>query len=76
VDGKHIASGSLDTHIYIWSTDNPGWNIALKNIVPGGVVKELGEVGKIGGLELLKILKETDVVGVIIGVKLLNVIED
>lgn len=36
-DGKHIASGSLDTHVYIWSIDNPGRNIALKNVVPGGV---------------------------------------
>jgi len=36
-DGKHIASGSLDTHVYIWSVDNPGRNIALKNTVPGGV---------------------------------------
>ena len=75
-DGKHIASGSLDTHIYIWSTDNPSRNIALKNVVPSSVIKELGEVGKIRGLELLKILKETDVVGVIVGVELLNVIKD
>ncbi|TCD64690.1 WD40 repeat-like protein [Steccherinum ochraceum] len=36
-DGKHCASGSLDTHIYIWSVDNPVKNIAIKNAAPNGV---------------------------------------
>ncbi|KAJ7204799.1 WD40 repeat-like protein [Mycena pura] len=36
-DSKHCASGSLDTHVYVWSVDNPTRNIALKNAGPGGV---------------------------------------
>ncbi|CAK5280612.1 unnamed protein product [Mycena citricolor] len=36
-DSKHCASGSLDTHVYIWSVANPTRNIALKNAGPGGV---------------------------------------
>ncbi|KAF7325637.1 WD40 repeat-like protein [Mycena kentingensis (nom. inval.)] len=35
--GKHCASGSLDTHVYVWSVDNPGRNIAIKNAGPGGI---------------------------------------
>ena len=36
-DGKHCASGSLDTHVYIWSTEKPIRNIAIKNAGPGGI---------------------------------------
>ncbi|KAJ7689439.1 WD40 repeat-like protein [Mycena rosella] len=36
-DSKHCASGSLDTHVYVWSVDSPTRNIALKNAGPGGV---------------------------------------
>lgn len=36
-DGNHIASASLDTHVYIWSVQKPLKNIALKNVGPGGV---------------------------------------
>ncbi|PBK89803.1 WD40 repeat-like protein [Armillaria gallica] len=33
----HCASGSLDTHVYIWSVEKPMKNIALTNVGPGGV---------------------------------------
>jgi WD repeat-containing protein 1 (actin-interacting protein 1) len=36
-DGQHCASGSLDTHVYIWSVQKPMKNIAIKNAGPGGV---------------------------------------
>nr|ANC28029.1 WD-repeat protein [Polyporus umbellatus] len=36
-DGRHCASGSLDTHVYVWSVEKPMKNIAIKNAVPGGV---------------------------------------
>ncbi|KAK7462714.1 WD40 repeat-like protein [Stygiomarasmius scandens] len=36
-ESKHCASGSLDTHMYIWSVVKPLKNIALKNVGPGGV---------------------------------------
>ncbi|KAH8832504.1 WD40-repeat-containing domain protein [Flagelloscypha sp. PMI_526] len=36
-DSKHCASGSLDTHVYIWSVARPLKNIAIKNAVAGGV---------------------------------------
>ncbi|KAJ7100107.1 WD40-repeat-containing domain protein [Mycena belliarum] len=36
-DSKHCASGSLDTHVYVWSVANPIRNVALKNAGPGGV---------------------------------------
>ena len=36
-DGRHCASGSLDTHVYVWSVEKPMKNIALKNAGPGGV---------------------------------------
>jgi WD repeat-containing protein 1 (actin-interacting protein 1) len=36
-DSQHCASGSLDTHIYVWSVRKPLKNIAIKNAVPGGV---------------------------------------
>ncbi|PIL23440.1 hypothetical protein GSI_14751 [Ganoderma sinense ZZ0214-1] len=36
-DGRHCASGSLDTHVYVWSVEKPMKNIALKNAAPGGV---------------------------------------
>lgn len=35
-DGTHCASGSLDTHVYVWSAAAPMKNIAIKNAVPGG----------------------------------------
>ena len=36
-DSKHVASGSLDTHVYVWSVQNPIKNIAIKNAATGGV---------------------------------------
>ena len=36
-DGQHCASGSLDTHVYVWSVPKPMKNIAVKNAGPGGV---------------------------------------
>ncbi|KAJ7666038.1 WD40 repeat-like protein [Mycena polygramma] len=36
-DSKHCASGSLDTHVYVFSVANLTKNIALKNAGPGGV---------------------------------------
>jgi WD repeat-containing protein 1 (actin-interacting protein 1) len=36
-DSKHCASGSLDTHTYVWSVDKPLKSIALKNVGPGGI---------------------------------------
>ncbi|KAF9269416.1 WD40 repeat-like protein [Marasmius fiardii PR-910] len=36
-DSKHCASGSLDTHVYVWSVAKPLQNIALKNVGLGGV---------------------------------------
>ena len=36
-DGRHCASGSLDTHVYVWSVEKPMKNIAIKNAGPGGV---------------------------------------
>ncbi|KAJ7634661.1 WD40-repeat-containing domain protein [Roridomyces roridus] len=36
-DSQHCASGSLDTHVYVWSVANPTRNIAVKNAGPGGV---------------------------------------
>ncbi|KAI0078358.1 WD40 repeat-like protein [Panus rudis PR-1116 ss-1] len=51
-DSQHCASGSLDTHVYIWSVQKPVKNIAIKNAGPGGVnaVFWLGEkrVGSAG----------------------------
>ncbi|KIJ46853.1 hypothetical protein M422DRAFT_249597 [Sphaerobolus stellatus SS14] len=35
-DNAHIASASLDTHIYIWSIAKVNKNIAILNAVPGG----------------------------------------
>ncbi|KAJ7468007.1 WD40-repeat-containing domain protein [Mycena latifolia] len=52
-DSKHCASGSLDTHVYVWSVANPIRNIALKNAGPGGVNAVLwvgGSTGKSGTL--------------------------
>ncbi|KAK0192588.1 quinon protein alcohol dehydrogenase-like superfamily [Armillaria mellea] len=52
-DSKHCASGSLDTHVYIWSVEKPMKNIALKNVGPGGVSAVLwvesgdGKLGKL-----------------------------
>ncbi|KZT65291.1 WD40 repeat-like protein [Daedalea quercina L-15889] len=36
-DGKHCASGSLDTHVYVWSVEKPMRNVAIKNAGPGGI---------------------------------------
>ena len=36
-DSKHCASGSLDTHVYVWSVEKPLKNIAIKNAGAGGV---------------------------------------
>lgn len=36
-DSQHCASGSLDTHVYIWSVAKQLKNIAIKNAGPGGV---------------------------------------
>ncbi|KAJ3808953.1 WD40-repeat-containing domain protein [Lentinula aff. lateritia] len=36
-DSKHCASGSLDTHVYIWSVAKPLKNIAIKNAGARGV---------------------------------------
>ncbi|TFY60252.1 hypothetical protein EVG20_g7485 [Dentipellis fragilis] len=36
-DSQHCASGSLDTHIYVWSVQKPLKNIGIKNAVAGGV---------------------------------------
>ncbi|KAG8997571.1 WD40 repeat-like protein [Tulasnella sp. JGI-2019a] len=36
-NSKHCVSGSLDTHVYVWSLDQPGRNLAIKNAVAGGV---------------------------------------
>ncbi|TRM63711.1 WD40-repeat-containing domain protein [Schizophyllum amplum] len=36
-DSKHCASGSLDTHVYVWSVAKQLKNIAIKNAGPGGV---------------------------------------
>ncbi|KAL0578997.1 WD40 repeat-like protein [Marasmius crinis-equi] len=36
-DSKHCVSGSLDTHVYVWSVAKPLKNIALKNVGLGGV---------------------------------------
>lgn len=54
-DGQHCASGSLDTHVYIWSVQKPMKNIAIKNAAAGGVStvfwlgeKELASAGADG----------------------------
>lgn len=54
-DGQHCASGSLDTHVYVWSVQKPMKNIAIKNANPGGVStvfwlgeKELASAGADG----------------------------
>ncbi|KIK68693.1 hypothetical protein GYMLUDRAFT_36180 [Collybiopsis luxurians FD-317 M1] len=52
-DSRHCASGSLDTHVYIWSVAKPLKNIAIKNAGPGGVNAVLwihGGEGKTGQL--------------------------
>jgi WD40 repeat protein len=36
-DSAHCASGSLDTHVYIWSVAKLMKNIPIKNAGPGGV---------------------------------------
>ncbi|KAK1234193.1 WD40 repeat-like protein [Marasmius sp. AFHP31] len=52
-DSKHCASGSLDTHVYVWSVSKPLKNIGLKNVGLGGVNSVLwldtanGKTGKL-----------------------------
>ncbi|KAF9530217.1 WD40-repeat-containing domain protein [Crepidotus variabilis] len=36
-DSRHLASGSLDTHVYIWSTEKLMKNVPIKNAGPGGI---------------------------------------
>jgi len=36
-DGKHCASGSIDSHICIWSIANPTKSIQIRNAMKGGV---------------------------------------
>ncbi|KAG8933865.1 WD40 repeat-like protein [Tulasnella sp. 418] len=36
-DSKYCLSGSLDTHIYVWSVEKPIRNVGIKNAVAGGV---------------------------------------
>ncbi|KZT44676.1 WD40 repeat-like protein, partial [Calocera cornea HHB12733] len=36
-DGKHAASGPLDTNVYIWSMAKPMKNIGIKNAGAGGI---------------------------------------
>ncbi|KAN0060373.1 WD40 repeat-like protein [Thecaphora frezii] len=36
-DGSHAVSGSLDTHVYVWSVKKPMKNIAIKNAHANGV---------------------------------------
>ncbi|EJC99333.1 WD40 repeat-like protein [Fomitiporia mediterranea MF3/22] len=35
--GTHIASGSLDTHVFVWSVANPLTNVPIRHAGPGGV---------------------------------------
>ncbi|KDQ07334.1 hypothetical protein BOTBODRAFT_38865 [Botryobasidium botryosum FD-172 SS1] len=36
-DGKHCASGSIDSHICVWSVANPTRSIQIRNAMKGGV---------------------------------------
>ncbi|QRV90779.1 actin cortical patch component [Ceratobasidium sp. AG-Ba] len=36
-DSKHCASGSLDTHVYVYSVERPERNLGIKNAHAGGV---------------------------------------
>lgn len=48
-DSAHCASGSLDTHVYIWSVAKIMKNIPIKNAGPGGVNGVLWLDGGKGG---------------------------
>ncbi|KDR80239.1 hypothetical protein GALMADRAFT_242541 [Galerina marginata CBS 339.88] len=48
-DSAHCASGSLDTHVYIWSVAKLMKNIPIKNAGPGGVNSVLWMDGGKGG---------------------------
>ncbi|KAF8962540.1 WD40-repeat-containing domain protein [Flammula alnicola] len=48
-DSAHCASGSLDTHVYIWSVAKLMKNIPIKNAGPGGVNGVLWLDGGKGG---------------------------
>ena len=47
-DSVHLASGSLDTHVYVWSTKNFSRNIAIRNAGPGGINGVLWLDGGVG----------------------------
>ncbi|KAJ8454420.1 hypothetical protein ONZ45_g19315 [Pleurotus djamor] len=51
-DSRHCVSGSLDTHVYVWSVERPMKNIAIKNANPGGVnaVLWIADDAKVGKL--------------------------
>ena len=49
-DSAHCASGSLDTHVYVWSVAKLMKNIAIKNAGPGGVNGVLWLEGGKGGV--------------------------
>lgn len=49
-DSAHCASGSLDTHVYVWSVAKLMKNIAVKNAGPGGVNGLLWLEGGKGGV--------------------------
>ncbi|KAH7925452.1 WD40 repeat-like protein, partial [Leucogyrophana mollusca] len=48
----HLASGSLDTNVYVWSVEKPMSYVAIKGAAPGGasVVLWLGQEGQKGTL--------------------------
>ncbi|KIJ37198.1 hypothetical protein M422DRAFT_260362 [Sphaerobolus stellatus SS14] len=50
-DSTHIASASLDIHIYIWSIEKINKNIPIKNAVPGGAwgIRWIPESGDANG---------------------------
>ena len=35
--GTHIASGSLDGHVFVWSVASPLSNVPIRHAGPGGV---------------------------------------
>ena len=50
-DSQYCASGSLDTHVYVWSVAKPTKSTAVRNAGPGGVNAVLWlEGGKDGRL--------------------------
>ncbi|KAF7980578.1 hypothetical protein HWV62_37755 [Athelia sp. TMB] len=51
-DSKHLASGSLDTDVYIWSVERISSNIPIKNAGMGGVNSVLWIEDKAGSAKL------------------------